>query len=72
MLSFSGSKVSLGNWMSFLILVFILREVYIGKNMREDRWRKKFNKLEPIWVGIVAMASLFFRGAGDTFIYFQF
>jgi len=72
MFSFSGSKVSLGNSISFLFLVFIFREIYIGKKLYESKMRKTIFKLEPIWLGVMIILSIYLRGDGDTFIYFQF
>lgn len=72
MLSFKGSSVSLGNTLSVLLLIMIGRELYVGKGILKSKIRKIIHPLEPIWVGVLAILSIFFRGDGDTFIYFQF
>lgn len=72
MFSFSGSKLSLGNSITFLFLIFIFREIYIGKKLNESKIRKSIFKLEPIWLGVMIILSIYLRGDGDTFIYFQF
>lgn len=72
MLSFSGRKVSLGNWLSILILIFVLREVYVANLGKIKSIRDRIHFLEPLWVGALAALAFFLRGEGDTFIYFQF
>lgn len=72
MFTFSGSKVSLGNSISLIILVFFGREFYIAKNFQSSKLRVRISPLEPIWLGLLVVLSFFIRGDGDTFIYFQF
>lgn len=72
MMSYTGSEVSLGNTISILIVIFLFRELYIAMNFKKSILRDKVHQFEPVWVGILAALSIFCRGEGDTFIYFQF
>jgi alginate O-acetyltransferase complex protein AlgI len=72
MITFKGASVSLGNTLTLIILTFVLREVYVGRNLVNSKLRKYIHPFEPFWVGALAILSIFLRGDGDTFIYFQF
>lgn len=72
MLSFSGLNISMGNTLFLIVLILIGREVYVAKELQRGRFREKLNRYEPVWVGLMAAITIYFRGEGDTFIYFQF
>ena len=57
-----------------LIIVFLLMELFLILKLDQKLLHKFvfYRKLEPILVGILIVITIFYRGAGHGFIYFQF
>ena len=57
-----------------LIIVFLVMELFLIFKLDRKLLHKfvVYHKLEPILVGILIVATIFYRGAGHGFIYFQF
>lgn len=69
MFAFSGSQVSTGNSLAMIVLAFLIIE-YLYKN--EIFSKSKLQQFEPYFLGLLMALSIYCRGDGDTFIYFQF
>ena len=56
------------------LAVAILREVQVGSGLSPSTLfgERLWNRLEPYVLALVVAATLFFRGPGSAFIYFQF
>ena len=57
-----------------VIIMFLLMELFLISGW-DRKLLKRFDfyhKLEPILVGVLIVITIFYRGAGHGFIYFQF
>lgn len=72
MLSFKGNQITIDNNFLTILIVMFSRELYISLNINKTKIRSKLNRIEPIWLGVMASMCIFLRGDGNTFIYFQF
>lgn len=55
-----------------ILSIFGIREIYVFLKEYYKFEIKNFYPLEPIWLGAMAACSIFLRGDGNEFIYFQF
>ena len=57
-----------------VIIVFLLMELFLILKLDRILLRKLtvYRKMEPVLVGLLIVITIFYRGAGHGFIYFQF
>lgn len=72
MLRFEGTGLTLPVDLAIILVGFIMFHIFHAQIFSSVRGSLLLQRIEPIALGIIAGACIFFRGQGDVFIYFQF